>query len=155
MRTTSVLPAAVTLALAVSLVACTSAAVTRESEPTPSPTVTPTSEPTTSPTVPPSSEPVAPPVTTEEVAPSADADTCNGYAPYAGRVARDRGPMDMANGTIETDDSGAIVSYSVADGDTFLGIAQRLCFDGQTLAEQNGWEFDGSLRSGAVLIINP
>lgn len=86
-----------------------------------------------SPTPKPSNAPEPSPTATGEV----DPDACESYATInfglssvriAGTIV-DRGEREFAAGTVQTDDDGTIVSYTVAPGDAPDAIGERLCIE--------------------------
>lgn len=135
MQIRNLTPAALILA-AVALVGCSPAA---ESDAAPSPTKSAAAAPAAAPT--PTSSPVEVP-----------ADPCpwprpsislvqdgtksgHGYNPDGGRITGelsgeivDLGPRTYAEGTVQVNDAGEIVSYTVAPGDVYETIYGRFCF---------------------------
>ncbi|MFE6734927.1 hypothetical protein [Microbacterium sp. NPDC057650] len=64
----------------------------------------------------------------------------------------DRGPRELAAGTVGRDDAGTIVSYTVAAGDAPAAIGERLCISGaDALATMNHTR---TIHPGQVLRLN-
>ncbi|MFB7252545.1 hypothetical protein [Microbacterium sp. NPDC056234] len=114
----------------------------------------------------PQAEPTATekPVKSEVPEPSAtpeDPDACKGvarisigegHASVTGTLV-DRGARELAAGTVNLDDEGNIVSYTVAPGDAMTAIGDRLCiWNALSLAELNHTR---TIHPDQVLRLNP
>lgn len=119
---------------------------------------------TATPEAPQASETTTKPAASQAPEPSAtpeDPDACKsearisigqGHSSVSGTLV-DRGPRELAAGTVNLDDEGNIVSYTVASGDAMTAIGDRLCiWNALTLAELN---HTSTIHPDQVLRLNP
>ncbi|WP_456286231.1 LysM peptidoglycan-binding domain-containing protein [Microbacterium sp. JZ70] len=104
------------------------------------------------------SEPWAPQTLDESAAVSCKAGYKNGIdmSDSAGRVKgwiADFGARAGANGTVNRNADGEIETYTVAAGDNLAAVADRFCFDTESLAAYN--KTGATLNVGTVLVLNP
>lgn len=64
----------------------------------------------------------------------------------------DYGPAAYASGTVERDENGTILSYTIAEGDTAYGIEDRFCYD--VILMNNNVDF-WDIHPGDVLSLRP
>lgn len=88
-----------------------------------------------------------------------DGDAYGEFPRIAGEL-RDMGVNEFANGEITRDNAGQIVTYTIAAGDTIMGIAERLCVDWQDLKLWNyGNRVDAQkfpiVEAGATMMFRP
>lgn len=67
--------------------------------------------------------------------------------------AADIGVIDYASGQTETDDSGTVVAYTVAPGDTLFAIQNRVCVTSSSIASLNGIRYPDEIQAGQRLIL--
>ncbi|WP_417554298.1 LysM peptidoglycan-binding domain-containing protein [Microbacterium sp.] len=100
----------------------------------------------------------APQTLDDEAAVSCKAGYKNGIdmSDGAGRVKgwiADFGASAGAGGAVARNADGEIETYTVAPGDTLTAVADRFCFDTESLAAYN--KVGRILQAGAVLVLNP
>lgn len=73
-----------------------------------------------------------------------------------GGTITDLGPTNLASGEVGFDAEGQVATYTVAAGDTGVGIGERLCVDYITVLAYNGVFASGEdIHPGDVLILRP
>lgn len=73
-----------------------------------------------------------------------------------GGTMTDLGPVTYASGSVGLNSEGEIETYTVAAGDTGMGIGERLCIDYVTvLAYNDTFMSDVGLQPGDVLVLRP
>lgn len=73
----------------------------------------------------------------------------------AGADLVDMGPQEFATGTVEPDEQGRPLTYTVAPGDVIDVIGDRFCiYNGGALSLLNNYPADEGIQPGDVLTLN-
>jgi LysM repeat protein len=66
----------------------------------------------------------------------------------------DAGPTGAAQGTASLNADGQVITYTVAEGDTFFGIGERFCIDWHSVSTYNH-TLDWEIQPGQTLTLRP